>query len=712
MNLATQLFSERIVAALGWTLFHSLWQGALAALAFAVLLYFTRRASARLRYGLGLLVLALTLLLSLLTFRTHYSAFGAVPTIELAGSADRADIGAGSIAAASARRWPSTARRVASFFSDYFGRHLPLIVTLWLLGVLFLSLRLTGSMLYLQRLKYVQSRPLPPPWPGRLQALAVRAGLRRPLRLLESLRLKTPVVVGHLKPVLLVPAGLVAGLPADEVEALLAHELAHVLRRDYLVNVLQNLVGIIFFFHPGVRWISSCVRREREHCCDDFAVALCGDARDYARALARLQAGGPRPEPALAALGRPQRMLRRIARLLARPRLTHDFREGFLSALLLVLGLLGMLKLATAAGGVPSAPVGAAPAVEAAPAEPGLPAAEAQTERRFALVSFVLEAEGLVRLVGREEAEAGGSPPAAGTWLVDESDGQVIWYMDLASRARESGGSFSEEVSLGRGAYSWYRPAGWKATMQWKRARGSNWEPLTMFADGRDHILRRHRADVELLKKKEEEERERLRAERAEQDRQRDLIEAEQEQKEEVLRKKEEELLALEGAERERKEEELKRLQQEMAIQEAARDRLREEEQRLRAEELRTRDLVRRKELEEKRLRLEAERLRREEARLGEEDQRLRDLERLARAEQERAKELEAQVKRFMAELVAAGLVEEGKKFEIKLSASSLVINGKKQPAAAHERIKKSYESLTGRKLDEKKSVTIVNNEN
>jgi beta-lactamase regulating signal transducer with metallopeptidase domain len=706
MNFAAQLFSQRIVAALGWTLFHSLWQGALAALGFALILYFSRRGSARARYALGLVTLLLVLAASVATFRSHYAQFGPAPAGIAAVAAGDTSAAAGETAAVPARaerETPSPARRLAAFFSDYFSRNLPLIVTLWLLGVLFLSLRFAGGLLYIERLKYRQSRPLPEPWPGRLKALAAKAGLRRPLRLLESLRLRTPVVVGHLKPVLLLPAGLVTGLAPDEVEALLAHELAHVMRRDYLVNVAQNLVDILYFFHPGVRWVSACVRQEREHCCDDFAVALCGDPRSYARALAGLQVGGPGAlEPALAALGRPQRLLRRIARLLGSPRLAHDFREGFLSALLLVAGLLGMLKLAGAA-----APAAASTGVKPKPA----PVEEDRSQGRFAMVSFVLEADGAVRLSGDQVAGTAGSP---GTWLVDDRDGQVVWYMDLSSRAQKGGGaSFSEEISLSRGDYSWYRPAGWKATAQWRRADGKGaWEPLTMFVPKGDRLLRRRhddellRAEREELLQRErglagqegelkEEERQRRTAElRAREEHER-LAREERLLQEEKLRQAEEELAALSGAERERKEKELKKLQHEMQAQAALRDRLREEELRLRAEETRARDLAREKELEEKGMRREADRLREEENKL--------------RAEEERLRAEETKIKKFMAELAAAGLVEEGKSCEIRLSAAALVINGKEQPAAVHEKILRSYETLTGVKLEPERSVTVVN---
>jgi bla regulator protein BlaR1 len=498
MNFASALLPARVVDALGWTLFHSLWQGALAALAFALVLYLTRQYSARVRYVLGLMALLLVLAASIMTFFTYYGDQGhgasAAVVAPAAAAGEAAPVAMPRTAVPGER---STAARIAAFFTEYFGRNLPLFVTLWLLGVLFLSLRFTGGLLYVQRLKYRQSRPLPAPWPGKLRALAERAGLRRPLQMLESLRLRTPVVVGHLKPVLLLPAGLVAGLPADEVEALLAHELAHVMRRDYLVNVLQHLLDILFFFHPGVRWISACVRQEREHCCDDFAVALCGDVGDYARALARLQVGGPGfGEPALAAAGRPQRLLRRISRLIGNPHLAHDFREGFVSALLLVVGLLGIMRMAAAAGGgVPargtaggSATPGnvaspASPAAVATPAaaeSPATPEPPQRPERRyFQAGSFVLGEDGLVELAGKVPFME--NSPAA-TWLVN-ARGDVVWYMTLSGKDRDGFLAFSEELALERGAYGWYLPEGSAAA---SRLRGRDdkdeWSELPLLA--------------------------------------------------------------------------------------------------------------------------------------------------------------------------------------------------------------------------------------
>jgi len=106
------------------------------------------------------------------------------------------------------------------------------------------------------------------------------------VRLLISALVQVPTVIGWLRPVVLVPVGALSGLPAEYLEALLLHELAHVRRHDYLVNILQSVAEALLFYHPAVWWVSGHIRAERELCCDDVAVAVSGDALTYARALA------------------------------------------------------------------------------------------------------------------------------------------------------------------------------------------------------------------------------------------------------------------------------------------------------------------------------------------------------------------------------------------------------------------------------------------
>ncbi len=165
---------------------------------------------------------------------------------------------------------------------------LPWIVGLWTCGVGLLALRLAVGWGMIRRLKRQGKAPKDPAWSARLERLRVRLGVSTSVRLLCSASATVPMVIGWLRPVVLVPASLLAGLTPHQLEAVLAHELAHIRRHDYLVNLLQNIVETCFFYHPAVWWVSRHIRTEREHCCDDLAAAVCGSALDYARALSAL----------------------------------------------------------------------------------------------------------------------------------------------------------------------------------------------------------------------------------------------------------------------------------------------------------------------------------------------------------------------------------------------------------------------------------------
>jgi beta-lactamase regulating signal transducer with metallopeptidase domain len=225
-------------------------------------------------------------------------------------------------------------------FQTHFQEYLPLIVLLWCVGILCLTIRFIGGFAYIQRLKHHKTIALPEHWHTRLATLARNAGVVRQILLVESALVKVPMVVGYIKPVILLPLGTIIGIPAAQVEAILAHEIAHISRNDYLVNLLQCLAEIIFFYHPAIWWISAIVREEREHCCDDIALSLCGDRVTFAKALASLEhfyAGTP--ALALGLPGNGQHLLSRIRRLVQEPRRTPSFADGFLAAFILMISL-------------------------------------------------------------------------------------------------------------------------------------------------------------------------------------------------------------------------------------------------------------------------------------------------------------------------------------------------------------------------------------
>jgi bla regulator protein BlaR1 len=198
-----------------------------------------------------------------------------------------------------------------------------------------------GGLAYVQRLKHYQTQPLGARWQQKVDDLREKLELRKPVKLLESLQVKVPMAIGYLKPVILVPVGAISGLSEKQVEAILAHELAHIYRHDYVFNLLQTLVETIFFYHPGMWWISATVRAERENCCDDIAINLCGDSLTFAGALAELEemnyAAGP--AMAMAFSGRKGSLLGRIKRLVNQPKRSASFTEGFLAACIVMVSL-------------------------------------------------------------------------------------------------------------------------------------------------------------------------------------------------------------------------------------------------------------------------------------------------------------------------------------------------------------------------------------
>ena len=195
---------------------------------------------------------------------------------------------------------------------------LPWVVMVWLAGAAILWMRLVGGWAVAARMRSMRVRRAPPEWQDALGKLGARIGLSRPVRLLVSALVQAPTVAGWLRPVVLVPVGALGGLPAEHLEALLLHELAHIRRHDYLVNILQSVAEALLFYHPAVWWVSGHLRSERELCCDDVAVSVTGDGFTYAHALAQLEAY--RPAHLIAAVAANGGSLSdRIARLLGQP---------------------------------------------------------------------------------------------------------------------------------------------------------------------------------------------------------------------------------------------------------------------------------------------------------------------------------------------------------------------------------------------------------
>ena len=225
---------------------------------------------------------------------------------------------------------------------------LPTIVGFWCLGVCLFAWRPALSWRAVGRLRRLGVSPAPDRVTAALNDLARRMRMSRAVQIFESTRVKGPVVVGYLLPVILLPVSLASQLPVPQLEAILAHELAHIRRHDYLVNLCQILVETVLFYHPAVWWLSHRIRVERENCCDDIAVAVVENRVEYGRALlAVAELRGSQTSLALGA--RSGSLIARIGRLFPSERGQRTFDSGNLVAVgLLATAILAVIVWATA----------------------------------------------------------------------------------------------------------------------------------------------------------------------------------------------------------------------------------------------------------------------------------------------------------------------------------------------------------------------------
>jgi bla regulator protein blaR1 len=291
--------STPLAGALGWTLIHSLWEGAFVSVALAAALWTMR--SARARYAAA--CAAMLALLAAIVFTFARLVPGGMHGLS------------------SAEPLPLPLWRSATNFAGAapgdgsFAALVPWLAPLWLIGVWIFILGQIGGWISVARLRRQGVCCAPERWQNELARLRAKLRLSRPVQLLESCLAEVPAVVGHIRPVILMPVGLLSGLPAGQVEAILLHELAHIRRHDYFTNVLQRSVETLLFYNPAVWWISRVIRTERENCCDDMVVATSGNAREYAVALAALEENRwPARKAAVAATG--GNLVKRIQRLL------------------------------------------------------------------------------------------------------------------------------------------------------------------------------------------------------------------------------------------------------------------------------------------------------------------------------------------------------------------------------------------------------------
>lgn len=330
---ATQIFSSPSVQALGWTLLHSIWQGLICIGVCLLVLRCIPGKWSGARYAVATSALLAIFFLSVITFIYLNNSNEQVSTetialvhVTKAVEPDQTD--------------SNYVAGLLSATAMTFEQYLPMIVVCWVMGTILFGIRLLGGWFAIGRLK-ASAIAVEDEWNERLHLLARKLEINQLVRLAESAIVQAPLVVGYFKPVILIPLGMIGGLSTEQLESIIIHELVHIRRYDYLVNLLQSLLEAVFFFNPFVWIISGIIRREREHCCDDAVIAAYGNRLAYAHALTALEeARLSRAGLALSLAEDKNQLLNRIKRIMEKSVKPYSLRERIVPVLLLITGLI------------------------------------------------------------------------------------------------------------------------------------------------------------------------------------------------------------------------------------------------------------------------------------------------------------------------------------------------------------------------------------
>jgi bla regulator protein BlaR1 len=331
MEQLSNLLGGEWLNALGWTLIHSIWQSAILLAAALACIRLIGKNSSGFRYLTACAAMGLIVVSAAATYVYELEQRSQKNTVQLSASMQPR-------ATASHPAWIMDDGLIAQI-ANAVESNMNWIVFFWLTGTLVFVLRLAGGWFYLRHLRST-AVGLDAHWQNVVARLAGQIELRVSVTVAESVRVTAPVVIGYLKPVILLPVGMIGGLSTVQIEAILVHELAHIKRHDFLVNVLQSIVEVIFFFNPLTWVMSDIIRREREYCCDDAVITTNYRRADYARALAKLEdARQSAPLLVMSLAGEKKHLLNRIRRIMENPLSNKTGNERLIPVALLVVGL-------------------------------------------------------------------------------------------------------------------------------------------------------------------------------------------------------------------------------------------------------------------------------------------------------------------------------------------------------------------------------------
>ncbi|MFW5645101.1 MAG: M56 family metallopeptidase [Bacteroidota bacterium] len=334
--------TDIIIYSTGMALLHSLWQILIIYSLLRMLLKLFQNATSSIRYSISLGAMASVLLMGMITFGVYFS-----------GEKEKLESLTGIIEDIRQRGYSFkeisiTAHTEAS--EGWAWNYLPYIVLIYFSGLIFMSLRLIFSILYLKKYKTRGIKRPEIQLENCFTGLIKRFHINKNIRLLESFLVKTPMVIGYFKPLVVVPVGIFTQLPFNQIEAILAHELAHIKRNDFLINIIQSVVELLFFYHPVIYLISKHIREERENCCDDIALSQCSDSSQYLKALALVEGIMPTsPRHAVAFVKQKPNLFNRMKRILNPKTMKTKLSDRIIAGIIILAGFSVLMLTGAAA---------------------------------------------------------------------------------------------------------------------------------------------------------------------------------------------------------------------------------------------------------------------------------------------------------------------------------------------------------------------------
>jgi len=323
------IFSNLLVEAIGWSVIHSLWQGAIIAFLLWTVLSIIKTKRANTRYLISNFALFTQIIISCFTFGKFYQ-FG------------NSNIGYSSSLASNISISLAGEISILDSFTQFFTQNMDTIVFLWIFGAILFTIRMLMGYSYIFYLRNQYLTPINKSIIKKVNSISNQLNITKKISVHESSLIQSPLITGWLRPMILFPIGLVNQLNTNEIEAIIAHELAHVSRHDILFNFLQSLSEIIYYYHPGIWWISNQIRKEREHSCDDIALQVTGNQLDYAKALLQVQNYARTPQLALGFSGKKGQLLTRVQRVLSPTETKNRLFEKLILSIVILSAVVSM----------------------------------------------------------------------------------------------------------------------------------------------------------------------------------------------------------------------------------------------------------------------------------------------------------------------------------------------------------------------------------